>query len=61
MEETGELVSGLDIECKVQTHIVGNTVGVAVGIIGHEFLIVRIVIFACWQRCRTAGGVVEVA
>ena len=51
----------LDIERKVQTHIVGNTVRVAVRIIGHEFLVVRIVILACWQRRRTAGGVVEVA
>ena len=61
VEETGEFVGRLDIECKVQTHIVGNTVSVAVGIIGHELLVVRVVILACWQRRRAAGGVVKVA
>ena len=39
-------MSRLDIERKIQSHIVRNAVGVAVCIVGHVFLIVRVVVFA---------------
>ena len=54
-------MGGLDIKRKIQPHIVGNAVFVAVCIVGHVFAIIRVVILSGRQRRRTACGVVEVA
>ena len=51
----------LDVERKVQTHIVRYTVGVAVCIIWHIALTMRVQVLAGRERHRTACGIVEVA
>ena len=51
----------LYIKRQIQAHIVRDPVGVAVCIVGHVFLVIRVVILAGRQRRRTTSGIVEVA
>ena len=51
----------LYVKRQVQSHIIRNTVCVAVGVVRHILLVVRVVIPSCRHCCRAASGIVEVA
>ena len=51
----------LYVKRQVQSHVVRNTVCVAVGVVRHVLLVARVVIPSCRHCCWSACGIVEVA